>query len=219
VALLPPRADRSPVAKPAAAAPVRGVFQAEGDYWTIAFRGAPFRLRGSVGLSYIARLLARPHREMHVVELAGAPPATGADARRLGQGDVRHAADLGDAGDLLDARARASYRQRLEQLDDVVADAEARGDPEAALRARGEIEALAAQIAAAVGLGGRGRVAAAHTERARVRVTKAIRTSVGKIREHDPSLAEHLDRSVRTGALCVYSPDPALRVDWAVVTS
>ena len=46
------------------------VFQREGEYWTLAYRGRTARLRDTKGLSYIARLLAEPGRELHVRDLA-----------------------------------------------------------------------------------------------------------------------------------------------------
>jgi hypothetical protein len=35
-----------------------------------------------------------------------------------------------------------------------------------------------------------------------------------RIREHEPQLAEHLDRSIRTGTYCAYLPDPRAPVAW-----
>jgi hypothetical protein len=61
--------------------------------------------------------------------------------------------------------------------------------PERAGRAREEIEFLAAELAAATGLGGRDRKAASNAERARVSVTKAIRTTLKRVEEHDRVVA------------------------------
>ena len=36
------------------------VFRKEGDYWTISFRGSIFRLRDTIGMHYISRLVANP---------------------------------------------------------------------------------------------------------------------------------------------------------------
>jgi hypothetical protein len=43
-------------------------------------------------------------------------------------------------------------------------------------------------------------------ERARVNVTRAIRTAIGRIEEVLPELGRHLDRSVQTGYYCRYEP-------------
>jgi hypothetical protein len=73
---------------------------------------------------------------------------------------------------------------------------------------------LAGELSAAVGLGGRDRQPAAPAERARVNVTRAIRSAIGRIREHSPALADHLESTVRTGTFCSYSPDPRAGLAW-----
>lgn len=72
---------------------------------------------------------------------------------------------LGDAGEMLDAKAKVAYRRRLEEFRDAVEDAEAVGNVDAAFRHQGEIDALVAELARAVGLGGRDRRVASGVER------------------------------------------------------
>jgi eukaryotic-like serine/threonine-protein kinase len=86
--------------------------------------------------------------------------------------------DLGDAGELLDAMAKAAYRARLEELRADLEEAERFSDPGRAARSRQEIDFLEDELARAVGLGGRDRRAAAHAERARLNVTRAIRAGL-----------------------------------------
>ena len=178
-----------------AAEPQRPVPQltCEGEYWSIAYQGATVRLRDSLGLQYLARLLAEPGRELHVLELSGG-------AAR----DESIAIDRGDAGELLDDTAKQRYRARLQALREDEAEAEARGDAAAATRVQQEIEFLAAELARAVGLGGRTRRAGAASERARSAVQRRIRNAIERIREVSPTLAAELERTVRTGTVCVY---------------
>jgi hypothetical protein len=75
---------------------------------------------------------------------------------------------------------------------------------------------LEQELRRAIGLGGRHRRTGATHERARISVTKAIRTAMKKIAEQDADLGAHLDRSVKTGQLCAYSPDPTADVRWEV---
>jgi hypothetical protein len=82
----------------------------------------------------------------------------------------------GDAGDLIDARARAAYKQRLSELREDVERARELGDTDAAEHALAEIEALGRELARAVGLRGRIRKAGSMTERARINVARAIGT-------------------------------------------
>ena len=46
------------------------VFRLEGEYWTIAYDGAVYRLRDTAGLRYVAYLLQRPGEKVAAVELA-----------------------------------------------------------------------------------------------------------------------------------------------------
>jgi hypothetical protein len=69
-------------------------------------------------------------------------------------------------------------------------------------------------LARAVGLGGRGRRAAAHAERARVNVTRAIRAAVANLARVHPGLGRHLAVTVRTGRYCAYTPDPRVPIAW-----
>jgi hypothetical protein len=71
-----------------------------------------------------------------------------------------------------------------------------------------------ARLAAAVGLGGRGRVAGGAAERARSRVTHAIKAALRKIRRSSPALADEPARRVTTGSFKVYTPDPVHPTDW-----
>jgi class 3 adenylate cyclase len=178
-------------------------FRLEGEYWTIAYDGEAFRLRDAKGLRYLAHLLRHPERDFHALDLValGSPENAAPDR-------------LGDAGTILDARAKAAYRERLEELRSELAEAEAFGDAGRAPRIRAEMETLAEQLAAAVGLGGRDRRAARAAERARVNVTRAISDGVKRIREHSRALARHLDAAVRTGTFCRYEPPDPSAVRW-----
>jgi hypothetical protein len=162
----------------------------EGDVWTIR-ADTTFRLRDSRGLSILATLVHHPGREFHATDLV-APSGEG--------GHVE------DAGEVLDARAIAAYKQRLGELRDREAEATRHNDTHRATRAREEIEALASELAQGVGLGGRSRKASSTAEKARINVRKRILDAVNRIREHSPALAKHLERSVRTGVFCSYDP-------------
>ena len=190
-------------------------FRRDGEVWAIGGERI-VRLRHSKGLLYLSKLIAEPGREFHALDLAG-----GADA---GQGSVSEsqAAALGlhldDAsrGAVIDDEAKAAYRARLRELQAELDEADAFSDPIRAEAARLEMDALAAHLAAAFGLGGRARPEGSAAERARQSVTKAIRDAARRIAAEDAALGEHFRRSVRTGTYCVYDPDPATRVDWSM---
>jgi tetratricopeptide (TPR) repeat protein len=182
-------------------------FRREGDFWTIAYEGRTFRLRDVKGLRYIAELLRSPGSEIHVLELASAlGPAPDGAVRADASGNGLHASRPGDAGPLIDARAREEYRSRLEELRADLDEAQRFGDPERAAGLEAEVDTLVAELARAAGLGGRERPTASPAERARVSVTKAIRTAIRLIEGESPALAEHLGASISTGRFCCYAP-------------
>ena len=99
---------------------------------------------------------------------------------------------LSDAGPILDAQAKDEYKRRLDDLRRDLEEAERFNDPTRAERARDEMDALAEQLASAVGLGGRNRRIGSEAERARSAVTKRIKSSIKRIGETIPSLGSHL---------------------------
>lgn len=121
---------------------------------------------------------------------------------------------LGDAGAMLDEQAKKTYRRRLAEIEEDIEQAHALGDADRAAQAKAERDFLVRELARAVGLGGRDRRAASASERARVAVTRAIRHGIARIAEHHPQLAEHLERTIRTGTYCAYIPDPRAPADW-----
>ena len=202
---------------PAPAAEARpagdNVFRREGEYWAVVFEGSTARLRDSKGLRYLARLLADQGREFHVLDLVAfesGGPDDAVAATQLG----RALPLMGDAGELLDVRAKEAYRRRLREIEDDIQEARAMGDTFRAAQAEAEHEFLVRELARAVGLGGRDRRAASASERARSAVTKAVRQALVRIRYHDPRLGAHLDRSIRTGTFCTYLPDPRAAPRW-----
>jgi hypothetical protein len=185
------------------------VFRRDGEFWTIASAGKEIRLRDMRGLYYLATLLREPGREFPATDLVKA--ANGMPLTRSAEDPALSVVSgLGDAGECLDARARAAYRDRLREIETERAEAERNRDLGRLTRASEEREALLAELLAAA----RGRRSASHAERARVAVTKAIRTALEKIAERHPELGTHLSATIRRGYLCTYIPDPRLPSDW-----
>jgi adenylate cyclase len=187
------------------------MFLREGDFWSLTYAGVVVRLKDSKGLRDIAQLLATPGREVAAVDLS-----SGASYRDAGRAPST-ITDLGlgveaDAGEALDAEARAQYRSRLADLEGEISEAEANNDSERASRAREEREFLVAELGAAVGLGGRPRRLLDPAERARKAVTWRVREAINHIEKAHQALGSHLRRSVRTGSFCVY--DPVVPTDW-----
>jgi hypothetical protein len=195
------------------------VFHRDGDFWTIAYGDKTIRLRNLKGLEYIAYLLAHPGVRIHARDLVAI--FEGGSHRGPGPSEgVAHAegltmaADLGDAGEVLDAQAVSAYRNRRMELRAELAEAESNNDLGAMERARREIEELSRQLAVGIGRRGRARRSSSHLERARAAVTKNIRASVERIRRNDAKLGEHFAASIRTGVFCAYLPDLKGSLPW-----
>lgn len=190
-------------------------FVREGDYWTIDYAGEQTRLKDIKGLRYLVQLLKVPGQEVHVLDLAaiveGGTPVVGGRAHV--QDDLM-SDGLGDAGEILDATAKAAYKQRLVDLREELDEALEFNDPERAARAQDEIDALVDQLAGGVGLGGRDRKAASQAEKARVNITKSVKDALKKIDQNHKLLGEHLRTTIRTGAYCAYLPDPRMEISW-----
>jgi tetratricopeptide (TPR) repeat protein len=198
--------DDQPVASP-------NIFRREGDYWSVIFDGHTTHVRDLKGMRYLARLLTDPGREHHVLEIVAAETGGGT---RVGSGQAADLprSGLGDAGEVLDARAKDAYRRRLAEIDDDIDNARAIGDAERAAQADAERDFLVRELARAFGLSGRDRRAASASERARAGVTRAIRQAITQIGAHHPPLGAHLTRTIRTGTYCAYSPDPRAPAGW-----
>jgi hypothetical protein len=101
-----------PAADTAGSAGPGTVFRPEGEYWTVCYEGSIVRLKDAKGLRQLARLLTHPGREFHAADLEGADrqaaPVGLRERAEAGELEVRP--DLGDAGGLLDATAKAAYR-------------------------------------------------------------------------------------------------------------
>jgi len=151
------------------------------------------------GYAYIRELLRRPGRPVPAIDLI-----TG------GSGTVEQPA----TGPALDAKARESYRRRLEEVDAEIAQAENWADPARREALEAERDAIVDEVVAASGLGGRERATGSSRERARVAATKAITTAIDRIMAVDTSVGRHLQRTIRTGTSCVYQPEDDVSFDW-----
>lgn len=172
-----------------------GTFREEGGVWTLSFESVRAQLRDLKGLHDIARLLASPGEEVHVTELMGA-------------GLVEEGVGV------FDEKARNSYRRRILELQEELQQAEELHDPERITRLQSEYDELLDTLSASIGKGGRTRRVSGSVEKARSAVTWRIRKGIREISEVHPPLGRHLERSIRTGVFCVYSPE--YPVEWGL---
>lgn len=169
----------------------------DGDRWLIGPEWSPVPLPDLRGIALLARLLAEPGRELSALDLAEA-------------GVVEPGLPV------LDEEARTSYKRRLVEVEEDLAEAERDHDEARRMLAERDRDYLLAELSGAVGLGGRLRRGGGTAERARTSVTRSLRYAIARITERAPEIGGHLSRTVRTGSCCSYEPDPMAPVAWRV---
>jgi hypothetical protein len=157
-----------------------------GDIWTIRARGREVRVADNRGMRLLARLIARPDEEMHVLALASDHEVATVDS---------------DAGETIDAEAAKAYRARLKVIESALTGA---GAP-VAERLRAERDALQRELSSAFGQKGARRQKST-SERARVNVQRRLKDAFRRIAEVDPDLGRYFERAVRTGTYCCFRP-------------
>ncbi len=195
-------------ARPAGVGCRVATLEADGGWWTAGCGETKVRIRDTKGLRYLADLVAHPGVERHalaLVDLVEGVSVEGVDRRRLG-----------DAGPKADAQGRALYRRRVAELRDEVEDALSVEDDDRAVRAQTDLDAIVSELARSFGLGGRDRRASSASEKARLNVTRALRSALARLAEALPQAGAVLDRRVRTGTFCAYEPHPDDEVTWSV---
>ena len=191
-------------------------FRCDGDTRTICYGERTVLMRDLKGLRYIERLLADPGREFHVLDLVAVERGSLPTGRAVQQ-DFDAVAEGTDAGlPIIDDEARNAYRRRLVEVDDDIDEAIRMHDEGRVELAQRDRDYLIAELSRAVGLGGRHRSVGGTAERARTSVTRSLRYALQRLAEHHPTVATHLEHSVRTGTYCSYTPDPLAPILWQV---
>ncbi|MFB8350407.1 AAA family ATPase [Streptomyces niveus] len=171
-------------------------FRRDGAVWALAFDGRAVHVPDAKGLRDLHTLVSHPGTDFPAVRLLSPDGGETAVAAHAMGGDP-----------VLDERAKAEYRRRLDQLDQEIDRAGERGDDARAAAYDTERQALLDELRTAAGLGGRTRRLGDEAERARKTVTARIRDTLRKLDALHPELASHLRKSVTTGATCAYRPE------------
>jgi predicted ATPase len=201
VAALNPHDLSSLIPHPQSSVP--NVFRHDGEYWTLAFEGTTCRVADILGMHYLARLLQHPQQEFHVRILAGEhAQATEHTVSTATRGAEPFLAQLPQA-----------VTQRLQELREELAEAEAFHDTGRKTRLQAELETVTASLlrqTSAV------KKAAPTSERLRLNVTRAIKTAIKRITDAHPQLGQYLAHTIKTGTVCSYSPADDHVTDWQV---
>jgi hypothetical protein len=185
------------------------LFLRQHDYWIIRYHGVTAFLKAMRGLNYLSVMLREPGREFHVLELVPHAMDASSLAAVAAGGGIRRG--LYAAIPILDARAKAALKSRLDDLRQVLDEAERFHDPQRKTEAQTELQAIAEHLASAIGSKHKG---SADAERARCAVTKSIKNAMKKLGDAIPPLGCHLAARIKTGYFCSYNPHPDRPVAW-----
>lgn len=178
------------------------VFRSRGEFWEIGFDGGDIQhLKDSVGLAYLARLLAEPDRSIPAVTLLAT--RAGIDPR----------VPSGSAGEELDERGRAELQQKYTDLMEDRDEAERNNDQASLSSIDADLERLSVELSRRLGLGGKPREAT-DADRVRRSVTMAVRRDIERIAKRVPDLGRHLTNCVSSGQLFKYAPDR--EIEWVL---
>lgn len=154
-------------------------------------------------MQYVALLLARPARAVHVLDLIA--EVYGVAAPEPGQAAALDGASVARPGEVaeltLDRAAAAAYRARAAELSEELEQARGRNDLGAIEARERELAVLRSELIA--------RFHPRHrsAERARKAVYNCIRAALTRIAREHPELGRHLRASVKTGTSCEYRPE------------
>lgn len=202
-------------------APVKkngNVFRKAGDFWEISYGGRQVQLKHSKGLAHIAFLLQNPDREFESMHLVlnenGVLPEISKEYSSMSEEELDaqglHISGFTGAGEIMDAEYLAEVKGKLKELQEHRDMAEVRGDSNAVREIDSEMSEYMRAVGAAIGLGGRHRTEANSAERARVSIRQAISRVLNKLVNEHPTLHEHLNSSLITGAKCSYVPSSTI---------
>lgn len=169
-----------------------------GEYWTMVWDRKIVRMKGSKGVRLLGVLIDNPGRQFHVMDLELYERKQNPDGHYWPSVDCP----------MLDDGAKSSYRDRLVEIREELEEAEGFNDVFRASKLREEMGILTNELARSLGLYGKNRLVLSDAERARVRVTLAVKGAIEKVSKHNSLIGWHLAASVRTGAFCSYRPFP-----------
>ena len=170
------------------------VFRRRGDVWDVAYQGTQAAVRHNIGMIYLSYLLVHPGRTVSLKDLylVAHPEET---------------IELGQGIKLADRQAVDTYRERLNDIDLELDEAEAHGDLSRGEHLREEKEMILAELDRIIGLRGKLRRDSSSHDKISKSVRTAISRALKKLRERHEALARHIESSLRTGPTRCYVPE------------
>lgn len=180
--------------------PPQYMFRRAGDFWDVAFDGSDIRhIKDSVGMGYIARLLADPYRDVFAVQLLAA---------RAGL-DPRFA--WGSLGEMIDDRGKAELRRAYFDLTAQLEEAEKNNDHGGINVIRPRLEQVSIELSRVLDNRGKPRKRSDASTIGKA-ISSAISREIDSITDLHSALGRHLRGFISTGMVFRYTPDRV--IDW-----
>jgi hypothetical protein len=191
------------------------IFRRSGGAWQVRFRGRePFTVLPWLGASYIHALLSSPGESMPAIDIVSRSAIdccdhaiSTHDAFGAGLESATHPL-LEPLGHISDWEAIKAYRQQAAELLADLERARRERDNVSELQIENDLAMLTGIINEAMGIGGRLKQAGDKRKNIRDSFRNNVKRVIDKqIRETDPALAQHLDRSIEFGNYPRYFPE------------
>lgn len=189
-------------------------FRLKGQKWEIAFNGKkPLYYDDYKGLHYIHHLIQHSPKEFGALALANLNKK-GDRTKILNQCEAEELTDSSTfkEQEILDSKAKKEYKERLNEIDKELEEANKNNDIGQIEKLEEEKQAIVDELKNATAIKGKPRHFSDEPEKARKMITEAIKRSLEAIKEHDKDLYEYLDKHIKTGTTFFYNPEQS--TDW-----
>jgi len=195
------------------------IFRKDGEAWTIAWQGKGFTYVEQIAYTYIRKLLQEQYRQFSLYELLSIPgmplPDGVEDVASLRDSGFQVGQPLsGNAGHVMDERARREIRAEMRKLDEVMEDAERLGEKERYEQTKAQKDNLRKSLIEAFNESGKPRQTSKEMAKALETVNRAFNRAFKHIRQYHPELADHLEQNIGRGYTRSYHPPSP--VEWVV---
>lgn len=177
------------------------LFRRAGDYWDVSFNGSGvMHIDHSVGMTYLALLLAAPYRDVAALDLL------------IARAGVHPDTIWGGAGEIADEEFKRRLQVRYSDLQARKDEASKHNDLGTRDHIQQEMDQLAAELCQRLDRRGKPRKET-DAERVRKAVSNAVTRAIEGFKKKDlPELMRHLMASVKSGTVFRYEPET--EIDW-----
>jgi hypothetical protein len=182
------------------------VFHKEGHFWIIAFQGSCTFIKHTNGMSYILRLLEKPHQSITVMQLTNSEISAQIEPQKFIEPDP-DSAGPGEPQELADRTYLVDCQKRLGEIEEQMYEAKKNYDLAMQERLEEEKKQILGLLESIQKPGGSSRYFNSEIEKARKAVSIAITRALESIKKENLALYLHLRNSIQCGRYCVYAPD------------